>query len=47
MNVIQTTNDVRTHIIATAGFYPISTDGLKKAENFRSWRSTLRRIRGL
>lgn len=29
------------------GFYPISTDGLKRAENFRSCRATLRRIRGL
>lgn len=28
-------------------FYPISTDGLKRAENFRSCRATLRRIRGL
>jgi ATP-dependent helicase HrpB len=31
----------------TQGFYPISTDGLKRAENFRSCRATLRRIRGL
>jgi len=30
-----------------AGFYPISTDGLIRAENFRSCRATLRRIRGL
>lgn len=29
------------------GFYPISTDGLKRAENFKSCRATLRRIRGL
>ncbi len=29
------------------GFYPISTDGLIRAENFRSCRATLRRIRGL
>lgn len=33
--------------IGTSGFYPISTDGLKRAENFRSCRATLRRIRGL
>ncbi len=31
----------------SVGFYPISTDGLKRAENFRSCRATLRRIRGL
>jgi hypothetical protein len=30
-----------------AGFYPISTDGLKRAENFRSCLATLRRILGL
>ncbi|MEL7557882.1 hypothetical protein [Stutzerimonas chloritidismutans] len=29
------------------GFYPVSTDGLKRAENFRSCLATLRRIRGL
>lgn len=29
------------------GFYPISTDGLKRAENFRSCLATLRRILGL
>jgi hypothetical protein len=29
------------------GFYPISTDGWVKAENFRSCRATLRRMRGL
>lgn len=29
------------------GFYPVSTDGLIKAENFRSRRATLRRMRGL
>lgn len=29
------------------GFYPVSTDGLIKAENSRSRRATLRRIRGL
>ncbi|SDM02111.1 hypothetical protein SAMN05660875_101604 [Stutzerimonas balearica DSM 6083] len=29
------------------GFYPISTDGFEKAENFKSCRATLRRIRGL
>lgn len=29
------------------GFYPISTDGLKRPENFKSCRATLRRIRGL
>jgi len=32
---------------AGAGFYPVSTDGLKRAENFRSCLATLRRIRGL
>lgn len=32
---------------AEHGFYPISTDGLKRAENFKSCRATLRRIRGL
>ncbi len=31
----------------TEGFYPISMDSLKRAENFRSCRATLRRIRGL
>ena len=29
------------------GFYPVSTDGLIKAENSRSRRATLRRMRGL
>ena len=29
------------------GFYPISTDGLKRAENFKSYLATLRRILGL
>ncbi len=29
------------------GFYPISTDGFKRAENFKSCRATLRCIRGL
>ena len=35
--------DLQTEI----GFYPISTDGLKRAENFRSYLATLRRILGL
>jgi len=34
-------------IAAAQGFYPVSTDGLKRAENFRSCLATLRRIRGL
>jgi len=29
------------------GCYPISTDGLKRAKNFKSCRATLRRIRGV
>jgi hypothetical protein len=29
------------------GFYPISTDGFRRAENFKSCRATLRCIRGL
>ena len=33
--------------IQDGGFYPVSTDGLKRAENFRSCLATLRRIRGL
>jgi len=42
------TSDIRAdHMAATDGFYPISTDGLIRAENFRSCRATLRRIRGL
>lgn len=32
---------------AVRGFYPVSADGLNKAENLRSRRATLRRIRGL
>jgi len=38
---------VRAVLAATIGFYPISTDGFEKAENFKSCRATLRRIRGL
>jgi hypothetical protein len=34
-------------LIYLLGFYPISTDGLKRAENFRSCLATLRRILGL
>lgn len=29
------------------GFYPVSTDGFKRAEKFRSCLATRRRIRGL
>jgi putative transposase len=38
-------NHHRPH--SSLGFYPISTDGWVKAENFRSCRATLRRMRGL
>ena len=34
-------------IYENPGFYPVSTDGLIKAENSRSRRATLRRMRGL
>ena len=33
--------------LSPLGFYPISTDGFKRVENFRSSRATLRRIFGL
>lgn len=36
-----------TTAFVSLGFYPISTDGLKRAENFRSYLATLRRILGL
>ena len=39
--------DFKVKVLGKNGFYPISTDGLKRAENFRSCRATLRRIRGL
>ena len=39
--------DSRLAEYATDGFYPVSTDGLIKAENSRSRRATLRRMRGL
>lgn len=35
------------HVEIITGFYPISTDGFKRAENFKSCRATLRCIRGL
>jgi hypothetical protein len=36
-----------TAAVDLVGFYPVSTDGLIKAENSRSRRATLRRMRGL
>lgn len=41
------TDDRNRELVQYKGFYPISTDGLKRAENFKSCRATLRRIRGL
>lgn len=45
--VIFHTNAGHMSLHDDAGFYPVSTDGLIKAENSRSRRATLRRMRGL
>lgn len=46
-NITDSVRVVFLYTLAIGGFYPVSTDGLIKAENSRSRRATLRRMRGL